>query len=240
MSARYEDNQVEEDRASFPGLVGSLIMVILANAVPVAGVFWFGWDAFLVVFAYWLEGVVVGCFTLLKIVWTLPGYDPTPGQSVQYARKNKDVSENFTVTQLSKWAVVPAFTGVYGGLMLVYGLLMLMFLDGRLTVAAVTARLSGDASGLLTVLVIMLAQHAWIFYTDFVCGPEWAKSDPVFHFWGPFGRFILLQLLVVIGGVVTRGFSLPRFYLVLFIFLKSCGELLSALFRSAGPWRRIP
>ena len=240
MSDQPADNQVEEGRASLPGLLVSLVMVVLANLVPVVGVFRLGWDAFLVVFAYWLEGAVVGLFTLIKIVWALPGYDPTPGTSVSYKRKGKDVSAHFTAEQMGKRAVVLAFICVYGGLMLVYGVLLLLFLGAEPTVEKVTARLSGVSTGLLTVLVLMLLQHAWTFYTDFVRGPEWAKSDPVFHFWRPFGRFVLLHLLIVIGGVVTFGLSLPRFYLVLFIFLKSCGELLSAVFASAGPWRRVP
>jgi len=240
MNEQPADNHVEQGRASLPGLLLSLVMIVQANLVPVVGVFWFGWDPFLVVFAYWMEGAVVGLFTLLKIVWALPGYDPTPGTSVSYKRKGKDVSMRFTATEMSKRAVVLAFVGVYGGLMLFYGLFLLMFLGGEGTMAKVTARLSAVSTGLLIMLLFMLIQHAWSFYTDFVRGPEWAKSDPVFHFWRPFGRFILLHLLVVFGGVVIHGLSLPRFYLVLFIFLKACGELLSAVFASAGPWRRVP
>ena len=239
MNKHLAHNHVEKGQASLRGLLASLVMVVLANLVPVVGVFWFGWDAFVVVLSYWLEGAVVGLFTLIKIIWALPGYNPTPGTSVRYERKGKDVSGHFTATQMSKRAVVPAFVGVYGGLMLFYGLLLMMFLGGEPTVEKLTSRLSGVSTGLLTVLVLMLISHAWTFYMEFVRGPEWVKSDPVFHFWRPFGRFVLLQLLVVIGGVVTLGLSLPRFYLVLFIFLKTCGDMLSAVLASAGPWRRV-
>ena len=240
MNEEPADNDVEKGQASLPGLLVSGVMILLANLVPVVGVFWFGWDAILVVFAYWLEGTVVGLFTLLRIVWALPGYDPTPGTSVTYRRKGKNVSTNFTAKEMSKRAVVSAFVGVYGGLMLFYGFFLLMFLIGDATVEKVTSRLSGFSTWLLTVLLFMFIQHAWSFYTDFVRGPEWAKSDPVFHFWRPFGRFILLHFVVIIGGLTTQGLSLPRFYMVPFIFLKSCGELLSAVLALAGPWRRVP
>jgi hypothetical protein len=190
------------------------------------------------VFAYWLEGAVIGLFTLLKIACALPGYDPVPGKSVTYERKGKGVSASFTVTPVSRGSIIPKFIGIYGILMLFYGLALFVFLAREMTFDGAIARLRAVSSGLLTMVLVMLAWHAWAFYSDFIRGPAWARSDSMFHYARPFGRFILLHLIVVIGGVATSALSLPWFYLAVFILLKTGGDVLSALLASAGPWRR--
>jgi hypothetical protein len=42
--------------------------LVLANLVPLAGVLLFGWDAFALLLLYWLENLVVGGFTLLRML----------------------------------------------------------------------------------------------------------------------------------------------------------------------------
>ncbi len=223
----------------WPALVPNLLAVALVNLIPIAGVLWLGWDAFTVVFAYWMEGAVIGLFTLLKIIWALPVYDPTPGKSVTYERKNKDVSASFTLTQASKATIIPKFIGIYGGLMLFYAIFLVLFLGGDRTIDAAAARLKGAFPALLTMLAAMILWHTCGFYSDFIRGPAWARSDPMFHFARPFGRFILLHLLIVFGSIITFAFSLPWSYLGLFILLKSLGDMMSAIIASAGPWRRV-
>jgi hypothetical protein len=50
--------------------------MLAANAVPVIGVLWLGWELFPLVLVYWLENGVIGGFVLLKMLTTftdLPG-----------------------------------------------------------------------------------------------------------------------------------------------------------------------
>ena len=46
----------------------SLVGLMVANLLPVVGILWWGWSAFEIVLAYVLETVVVGVFTLLRMV----------------------------------------------------------------------------------------------------------------------------------------------------------------------------
>ncbi len=49
----------------------SLIALVVANLVPLAGALFFGWSAGSILVLYWAENVILGAFTLLK-VWTRP------------------------------------------------------------------------------------------------------------------------------------------------------------------------
>jgi len=42
--------------------------LVLANLVPLAGVLFFGWDALALLLLYWLENLVVGFYTLLRML----------------------------------------------------------------------------------------------------------------------------------------------------------------------------
>jgi hypothetical protein len=48
------------------------LFVLAANLLPLAGVWFWGWDAFLVLMIYWAETVIVAGWTLARIA-TLPG-----------------------------------------------------------------------------------------------------------------------------------------------------------------------
>jgi len=46
-----------------------LLCLVAANAVPLYGVAFAGWDAFLVVLLYWAENLIIGFYNILKIAF---------------------------------------------------------------------------------------------------------------------------------------------------------------------------
>jgi hypothetical protein len=44
-----------------------LLALVAANAVPVVGVLFFGWDGFYLVLLYWAENVIIGFYNVLKM-----------------------------------------------------------------------------------------------------------------------------------------------------------------------------
>ena len=44
------------------------IALIVANLVPLVGVLFFDWSLFTIMFFFWLESAVIGCFNILKLV----------------------------------------------------------------------------------------------------------------------------------------------------------------------------
>ena len=50
----------------------SLLTLFLANLLPAAGIFLFGWNLFSILFFYWLESGVVGIFNVFKMLLIKP------------------------------------------------------------------------------------------------------------------------------------------------------------------------
>ena len=46
----------------------SIAVLIALNALPVYGVFSWGWQSFDLIFLYWLENLIIGVFTLLRLL----------------------------------------------------------------------------------------------------------------------------------------------------------------------------
>ena len=46
----------------------SVIVLVLANLIPLGGVVFFGWQVFPIMFLFWLENVVVGAFNVLELI----------------------------------------------------------------------------------------------------------------------------------------------------------------------------
>lgn len=50
-----------------PDLV-AIVFLVAANLLPLAGVVWWGWDAFVLLILYWMETAIIGFWTVLRIV----------------------------------------------------------------------------------------------------------------------------------------------------------------------------
>jgi hypothetical protein len=57
-----------------PRNVSSLVLVA-ANLLPIAGVVWWGWDAFVLLMLYWLETAIIGFWTIVRLVATPTSVD---------------------------------------------------------------------------------------------------------------------------------------------------------------------
>ncbi len=61
--------------SSFPKriqLTPSVVALLLANAVVLGGVVFFKWQIFLIMLLFWSENVIIGFYTVLKMLWARP------------------------------------------------------------------------------------------------------------------------------------------------------------------------
>ena len=56
--------------------VGAVVALVVANAIPLFGVLFLGWNVWTILTIYWLENGVVGVFNVLKMA-KAAGPEPT-------------------------------------------------------------------------------------------------------------------------------------------------------------------
>ncbi len=219
----------------------ALAVIALSNAVLLTGLFALGWPAETIAFLFWFEAAVIGAITLIKVTASLPGEAPGSGKSVVYARLPRpgwNASARSSVPRVQGWLAPPLFILFYGALLAAYAALLLLSLG-----EPDYARLARSAFSLDWVrlsMALIIVQHLWAFWREYVRGPAWQRADPTFHFWKPFGLAFLTWLGFALGFGVLGWLHSPLAVLSVLIVLKTIAELFGALVDAqAGEWQRV-
>ena len=60
--------------------VGAVVALIVANAIPLFGVLFLGWNVWNILIMYWLENGIVGVFNVLKMLRAEGPTDPSAAE----------------------------------------------------------------------------------------------------------------------------------------------------------------
>jgi hypothetical protein len=187
-------------------VVMSLTALILVNLVPLAGVLWFGWRMFDVLMLFWMESVVIGVINLLRMAVRL-----------------------FGVGELKGVVLIPFFTVHYFGFCAAHGLiLVLVFGPPGLSPAQVLG-----ASGFFEIirqllseptlrwgLIAIAASHLFSFLANFLWAGEWRRTSIDALMGAPYGRIMLMHVVLVIGAAIFMAIGQPIYALALLVALK--------------------
>jgi len=187
-------------------VVMSLTALILVNVVPLAGVLWFGWRMFDVLMLFWMESVVIGVINLLRIAVRL-----------------------FGAGELKGVVLIPFFTVHYFGFCAAHGLiLVLVFGPPGLSPAQVLG-----ASGFFEIirqllseptlrwgLIAIAASHLFSFLANFLWAGEWRRTGIDVLMGAPYGRIMLMHVVLVIGAAIFMAIGQPIYALALLVALK--------------------
>lgn len=195
--------------------------ILLLNLIPLGGVLWLGWDASQILVLYWIENVVVGALSLVRI---LTAQDRTPVGPDQKADSPLGTGCFFVVH--------------YGVFTLVHGVLTLVL----------AARLLGDG-GLLwrhvfantgfhwAVLGVAALQVAGL-VRDWWLSGEWRRSSPFMEMFRPYPRIVVLHLTVLGGAWAMSELSAPTAAVLILCVAKGVVELIGAALTAPGDARR--
>lgn len=182
----------------------SVVVLVLANLLPLGGVLFLGWEIFPLVFLFWLENVIVGAFNVLKMLWAAPA---EPG------------------AWLAKAFMIPFFCLHYGMFCFVHGMFVLV-LFGR----SVTAMQGFPGPGqfvqvlagqhLSWAALALAASHGASFVLNYLRAGEHrqARLDALMQ--TPYGRVVVLHLAILGGGFLIMSLGSPVWALMLLIALK--------------------
>ena len=187
-------------------VVMSLTALILVNVVPLAGVLWFGWRMFDVLMLFWMESVVIGVINLLRMAVRL-----------------------FGAGELKGLVLIPFFTVHYFGFCAAHGLiLVLVFGPPGLSPAQILG-----ASGFFEIirqllseptlrwgLIAIAASHLFSFLANFLWAGEWRRTGIDVLMGAPYGRIMLMHVVLVIGAAIFMAIGQPIYALALLVALK--------------------
>lgn len=202
--------------------------ILAANAIPVIGVLFFGWQALPLLVFYWIENVVIGGFNAAKIL---------------IASMTRDTAQ--------RWAglfLVPFFAFHYGLFCFVHGVFVFaMFTmsdlihtgvdpepDSFELVPRVIGTLETDNGLFWGVVALMIVQSA-AFAIVYVGGRRWLEVQPIQQMFEPYGRIVVLHMTIFIATIPVLALGQPFVAVLVLALLKSGLELGLPQFQVAAP-----
>lgn len=184
------------------------------------GVLFFGWDAAIIVLLYWLENLVVGLFSILRILFARRG---APG------------------AHLGKVFVIPFFCVHFGGFCAVHGLFLSAFFKlgngagsvfpetswtGPLVflqlLGGVVANLwSSLPHGVTWAVIALLASHGLSFVQNYLVGGEYAETTVGKQMARPYKRIAILHVAILAGGVPVMLLGSPVALVLILVLIKA-------------------
>jgi len=212
----------------------AVVLLVVANLIPLAGVLWLGWELTTLLALYWLENGVVGVFAALKIV-TAEGIDLNPGTVTINGRVMPQAQ--LRDPRLARAIYLPFFVVHYGLFWLVHGLFVLVALPVMFASfgPAATEPTLGEVIGLYPVdalggaLLFLFASHGASFVLNWLWSGERATTSPAAQMAAPYGRVVVRHVTMVVGAFAVAALGEPIGALVVMVLLKTIADLAAHL-----------
>ena len=188
----------------------TVLLMILANLIPLAGVVILGWQVFPLMLLFWVENVIVGIINVVKMLMA------EPGNPKAWA---------------SKVFMIPFFCFHYGIFTLVHGVFVFAVFGGQSSgdssaeAVSTWQRLTGSEMGWGG--LALLVSHGVSFFFNYVGAREYRRSRLADVMQEPYGRVVLLHLTIIFGGFLVMLLGSPVVGLLLLVVLKTVMDLRS-------------
>ena len=171
----------------------STAALILANAIPVAGVIWFDWLLFDVLIIYWAESAVIGFWNLARM-YVIGGPRAVP---------------------------MGLFFCVHYGIFMAVHLIFIHVIFGDDPFVGGSPRgLFADFPNLALPLLALLASHGIAFFQNFIGQREWVGLQIEDQMFAPYSRIIAMHVTLFGGGFVIDFFGATTGMVVVLILIK--------------------
>ncbi len=179
----------------------SAAFLIIANLVPLAGAIFFGWDVLDIVLIYWAENLIVGAFSLLRIL----------NVRTETGTKGKILLAGF-------------FTIHYGLFCLVHGVFVVSFLGDSIISGAFNEAISRLSGELKWAVFGLVASHGFSFFRNYLKSEENQRTSVAVEMAAPYPRMLALHVAIVFGGFAVQALGQPVFLLVILVVAKTMAD----------------
>jgi hypothetical protein len=189
----------------------SVIILILANLVPLYGAIFLDWKVFPILLIFWLENVIIGVFNVLKMLWS----------STQPAGKWGE-----------KLFIIPFFCVHYGIFTLVHGIFIVVIFGGLLNDSGTidsqdSFTLSIQGLNLVWAVLALLVSHTVSFAVNYIGKGEYKNNGLSQLMFQPYGRVVIMHLTIIAGGFLVMTLGAPVLGLIVLVLLKTVIDILA-------------
>jgi hypothetical protein len=187
------------------------ILLLLVNSIPIFGVLLLDWNAFDIVFLYWIENIVIGICTIPRIL---------------FAQKNSfsntlvgEQNSTFTVQSILGNIFLSGFFVVHYGLFtFVHGIFLLNFVARRSTFF-----LENNFTGIQVFFLALLISHGFSLIANYFIKEEYEHRNATEAMMKPYPRVFVIHLTIIFGAIISQ--FLPNIFIILFILIKTFFDL---------------
>jgi len=180
----------------------SLILLVAANLLPLAGVLLWDWDVFFLLLLFWCENVIIGLFGIARLV---------------VAANNDTLKEGL---------FLPLFFLVhYGGFM--FGHFMVLFGMYSNYVEELGNNAQREDYYRLVLenlnwlaIVAMFISHGWSFIENYMGRSEHERLSPMQAMGLPYKRMVITHVALILGGFFLINQGQPLAGLIILILMK--------------------
>jgi len=180
----------------------SLILLVAANLLPLAGVLLWDWDVFFLLLLFWCENVIIGLFGIARLI---------------VAANNDTLREGL---------LLPLFFLVhYGGFM--FGHFMVLFGMYSNYVEELGNNAQPEDYYRLVLenlswiaIVAMFISHGWSFIENYMGRSEHERLSPMQAMGLPYKRMVITHVALILGGFFLIQNDQPFVGLVILVLLK--------------------
>ncbi len=209
----------------------SLVLLVLVNLLPIAGVLFWGWDAFEIVVLYWFENVVIGVINVLKM---LTATGKGEAKSILKDREDPGMPDYLRNPAVvtgpgsglgARLSLTAFFIFHYGMFCFGHGVFVFVLLSGQVggfiqggPFALARRELPGvlDSGGIWFALAIV-ASHLFSFFYNYLGKGEYRRTSLATQMGAPYGRVIVLHVAILFGAILIEALGSPVLLLILLI-----------------------
>ncbi len=210
--------------------VGAVVALVLANAIPLVGVLFLGWNVWTILIVYWAENGIVGAFNVLKMA---------RAQGDDIAGATGWTINGRPAASMAKVGLIPFFVMHYGIFWAVHGVFVLTL--------PLFASIGSDGSNLgpgpdpwtiLLAVVALFISHGVSYLFNYIGSGEYRRASAIGQMFSPYGRLVVLHVTIIFGAIAISMTGAPVTAIVILVVLKTLLDLglhLREHRRLAGP-----
>jgi hypothetical protein len=199
----------------------SSVVLVLANLAPVAGVLLLNWDVLSIMLMYWSESVILGVINVLRMAvasneQTQPAFDPAaPARASEPA---PPASRRSFPRKLFRIAFFCVHYGAfcYGHLMAV----VMIFTEDRPGTGTLADLAELWQPAYWIAVAAIFGSHLFSFFANYIGRGEYRMLGLDRLMGQPYGRIMVMQLTVIVGGALVARFDDTLAMLIVLVLAK--------------------